>query len=137
MTETSDRGWAAYQPSKAVWFWSVVGSSILTMVVGFTWGGWTTAGRAGTMADLAVRQARAELISNVCVHNFVSAPNAAQNLVDLKSKSSWEQDNFIEEGGWAVVAGLSKPVPDAADTCADALVNLEDLPSLSGAETSS
>ncbi|MGK9287028.1 hypothetical protein [Sinorhizobium meliloti] len=137
MTETSDRGWAAYQPSKTVWFWSVVGSSILTMVVGFTWGGWTTAGRAGTMADLAVRQARAELISNVCVHNFVSAPNAAQNLVDLKSKSSWEQDNFIEEGGWAVVAGLSKPVPDAADTCADALVNLEELPSLSGAETSS
>ncbi|MGK9283182.1 hypothetical protein [Sinorhizobium meliloti] len=137
MAETNDSGWAAYRPSKSVWFWSVVGSSILTMVVGFTWGGWTTAGRAGTMADLAVRQARAELISNVCVHNFVSAPDAAQNLVELKSKSSWEQDNFIEKGGWAVVAGLSKPVPDAADTCADALVSLEELPSLSEVETSS
>ena len=137
MAETNDSGWAAYRPSKSVWFWSVVGSSILTMVVGFTWGGWTTAGRAGTMADLAVRQARAVLISNVCVHNFVSAPDAAQNLVELKSKSSWEQDNFIEEGGWAVVAGLSKPVPDAADTCADALVSLEELPSLSEVETSS
>ncbi|MFQ6180376.1 hypothetical protein ACLMJV_00230 [Sinorhizobium meliloti] len=137
MAETNDSGWAAYRPSKSVWFWSVVGSSILTMVVGFTWGGWTTAGRAGTMADLAVRQARAELISSVCVHNIVSAPDAAQNLVELKSKSSWEQDNFIEEGGWAVVAGLSKPVPDAADTCADALVSLEELPSLSEVEKSS
>ncbi|AWM29317.1 hypothetical protein AOX55_00006542 (plasmid) [Sinorhizobium fredii CCBAU 25509] len=107
------------------------------MIVGFTAGGWTTAGRASLMTDRAVRMARAELISDICVHNFVAAPNAAENLKALKSKSSWEQDDFIENGGWAVVDGLSKSVPNAANTCADALVKLKELPSVAEAETSS
>ncbi|MBL3685228.1 hypothetical protein F2981_32390 (plasmid) [Sinorhizobium meliloti] len=98
------------------------------MVVGFTWGGWTTAGRAGTMGPIfAVRQARAELIQNVGVHNFVSAPDAAQKLVELKSKSSWEQDNFIEEGAGRVVAGPVQAGSRCCDTCADALVSLRNF----------
>ena len=136
MSEANESGWSAYRPTKTVWFWSIVGASIATMIVGFTWGGWTTGGRATLMADLAVRQARAELISDICVHNFASAADAAENLKQLKSKSSWEQDDFIKNGGWAMVAGLSKPVPDAADTCADTLVNLKELPSVAEAETS-
>ncbi|AWM28725.1 hypothetical protein [Sinorhizobium fredii] len=137
MSETNENGWSAYRPTKTVWFWSTVGASILTMIVGFTWGGWTTAGRAELMSNRAVQLARAELISDICVHNFVSTVDAAENLKELKSKSSWEQDDFIENGGWAMVAGLSQPVPDAADTCADALVKLEELPSAAEAETSS
>jgi hypothetical protein len=115
----------------------MVGASILTMLVGFTWGGWTTAGRAALTTDRAVRLARAELISDICVHNFVSAVDAADNLKELKAKSSWEQDDYIENGGWAIIAGLSKPVPDAVDTCAEALVDLKELPSVAEAETSS
>lgn len=137
MSETYDRNWSTYRPTKSVWFWSMVGASILTMVVGFTWGGWTTAGRATLMTDRAVRLARAELISDICVHNFVSAVDAADNLKELKSKSSWEQDDFIVNGGWAMVAGLSKPVPNAADTCADALVEMKELPSVAEVESSS
>ncbi|WEX90940.1 hypothetical protein PZN02_004523 [Sinorhizobium garamanticum] len=137
MSEINESGWSTYRPTKTVWFWSTVGASILTMVVGFTWGGWTTAGGAALMTDQAVRSARAELISDICVHNFASAANATENLKELKSKSSWEQDDFIENGGWAMVTGLSKPVPDAADTCADALVKLKELPSVAEAETSS
>ena len=44
-----DRG--QYQPSKAVLFWACVGSAILAMVVGFSWGwlgdvmGWLGDGR--------------------------------------------------------------------------------------------
>ncbi|OWZ89259.1 hypothetical protein B9J07_34060 [Sinorhizobium sp. LM21] len=137
MSETKSDGWSAYQPSKTMWFWSIVGASILTMIVGFTWGGWTTAGRAGMLREQAVRVARAELISDICVHNFISAVNAADNLKELKSKSSWERDDFIKNGGWAMVDGLATPVPDAADTCAGALVDLKELPSVADVQTSS
>lgn len=128
MTEFKSGTWSEYQPTKKVWFWSTIGASLLTMVVGFTFGGWMTAGGASVMADQAVRTARAGLISNICVHNFVSAANAADNLKELKSKSSWERDDFITDGGWASVDGLVAPVPNAADACAKALIDLKELP---------
>ena len=57
-----DRG--QYQPSKAVLFWACVGSAILAMVVGFSWGwvtswgGWVTGGTARAMAEESAAQAR-------------------------------------------------------------------------------
>lgn len=128
MTEGKSETWSEYRPTKKAWFWSVVGASLLTMVLGFTFGGWMTAGGASVIRDQAVRTARAELISNICVHNFVSAANAADNLKELKSKSSWERDDFITDGGWASIDGLVSPVPNAADSCAKALIDLKELP---------
>ncbi|KSV66991.1 hypothetical protein N183_32575 [Sinorhizobium sp. Sb3] len=137
MTQGNNGTWSEYQPTKKVWFWSTVGASLLTMILGFTFGGWMTAGGASVMADQAVRMARAELISNICVHNFVSAANAAENLKELKSKSSWERDDFITNGGWASVDGLVSPVPNAADVCAKALIDLKELPIFVEVPTSS
>ncbi|MBC2806359.1 hypothetical protein C3Y94_024690, partial [Rhizobium ruizarguesonis] len=62
-----------YRPTKSVWAWSVVGASALTVVLGCTWGGWTTSGRAAVIADIAVRNAKADLVAGICVHNFVTA----------------------------------------------------------------
>jgi hypothetical protein len=42
--------WNEAQPTKAVLFWSVVAAVILTMIVGFNWGGWVTGGTAQTKA---------------------------------------------------------------------------------------
>jgi hypothetical protein len=128
MANTENGGWSSYQPSKTLWFWSLVGASALTMAIGFTWGGWMTTGRASVMTDLAVRDARAKLVADLCVHNFVSSSDAAENLKALKAKSSWERDDFINEGGWAKIAGIDGTVAKAADTCADQLVNLKELP---------
>jgi len=99
----------------------------MTIVVGFAWGGWWTAGGATKMSDLAVRNARAELVSQLCVHKFVSSPNAAEQLAALKEKSSWERDDFVNEGGWAQIAGIDDPIPDAAEDCASKLVTIEEL----------
>ncbi|MFK0278691.1 hypothetical protein ACIQUG_33865 [Ensifer sp. NPDC090286] len=137
MPEAKDGGWSTYHPSKKLWIWSTVSSSLLTMVVGFTVGGWTTPGGSEVLAEQAVRKARAELISEICVHKFVSAANADENLKELKSKSVWEQDDFIANGGWATVAGLSEPVPKAVDACADALMDLKELPLKGEVRTSS
>ncbi|KWV54803.1 hypothetical protein AS026_38225 [Rhizobium altiplani] len=123
-----ERGWSSYRPSKTLWGWSLVGASALTMVLGFTWGGWTTSGRAGVMTDIAVRDARADLVASVCVHNFVTANDAADNLKSLKAKSSWERDDFIKEGGWATIAGIDETVTNATDDCADQLMKLKELP---------
>lgn len=129
MSDRDHIGWSSFRPSKTLWFWSVVGASVLTTVVGFTWGGWVTTSRASTMAEVAIRNARANLIADICVHNFVSSSDAAENLKMLKAKSSWEREDFIKNGGWTNIAGIDDPVANAADTCADHLLDLKELPS--------
>ena len=123
-----ERGWPNYRPSKTLWAWSIVGASALTMALGFTWGGWTTSGRARVMTEIAVRNAKADLVAGICVHNFVTASGAAENLKSLQAKGSWQRDDFINEGGWAKIAGIDDTVANAADACADQLMKLRELP---------
>jgi hypothetical protein len=120
--------WQEYQPSKGVWLWSCVACIVLTMIVGFTWGGWVTGGSAQTMAAQAEQEAREQLIASICVERFVNEPNAAGNLAELKEASTYDQDNYIEEGGWITVEALEDQVTEAADLCADRLVAMEGLP---------
>jgi hypothetical protein len=44
--QTMSQRWENYRPSKTLWFWSVAVAAVLTMIVGFTAGGWTTGGSA-------------------------------------------------------------------------------------------
>jgi hypothetical protein len=114
-----------YQPTKTTLFWSVAGSAVLTMVVGFTWGGWVTGGTAAEMAEKAAEQSAANLAAVVCVERFVNAPDAAAQLAALKETSSWKREGFVKDGNWATLAGLEKPVDGAADLCADRLADME------------
>lgn len=126
--ETLSQRWDNYQPSKALWLWSAVGAVIATMVVGFTAGGWTTGGSAAAMAEKAARDARAELVASVCIEKFATQADAAAQFAALKEVSSWQRDKFIEDGGWAMLVGMDKPVPGAADACAGQLAAMDHLP---------
>ena len=123
-----------YQPSKTLWFWSVVGAAALTMILGFTAGGWITSGAAAAIARNSAIRARAELVANLCVQKFVTASNASQNLAKLKETSYYQRDSFISDGGWVKLAGMKKDAPGAADLCADKLAAMETIPSPSLAE---
>ncbi|MDQ2635087.1 MAG: hypothetical protein M3Y78_15310 [Pseudomonadota bacterium] len=126
--ETLSQRWDNYQPSKALWFWTTLGAVVATMVLGFTAGGWTTGGSAATMAEKAAHDARAELVASVCVENFTAQSDAATQFAALKETSSWQRDQFIEDGGWAMLAGMEKSVPGAADACASQLAAMDSLP---------
>ena len=124
--------WDELQPSKTLLVWACVGSIAATLVVGFTWGGWVTGGTARDMAGDASGEARGQLASVVCAEGFMAAPDAAAQLVALKGLSgSYQQRQFVEKGGWAVMPG--KDAADrqdaadrrAADLCARVLADLE------------
>ena len=121
-------GRSSFRPSKILWLWSLVGASVLTMIVGFTWGGWTTSASVREMNMVAARDARADLVADICVHEFISAGDAGHNLQILKATSSWERENFIKEGGWTKVAGIDGPVINAANNCAEQLMEMKELP---------
>src|SRR5690606_37629023 len=60
--------WNAFKPSKTLWLWSCVGAAVLTMIVGFTAGGWVTEKTSTEQANIASTAAVAQLAASVCAH---------------------------------------------------------------------
>jgi hypothetical protein len=115
-----------YRPSKIVLFWSCAACVALTMIVGFSWGGWTTGGTAQEMVERATKETREQVAAALCVERFVGAQDAGVQLASLKDvTSSYRQRQFIEEGGWATLPGTDRASAKGADLCAKRLLEME------------
>ncbi|CAP42978.1 hypothetical protein [Bordetella petrii] len=122
MSNSPMKAWSDYKPSKTIWLWSCVGAAVLTMIVGFTAGGWVTQNTAAKQAEASTSAAVAQLAAGICVHRFMAAPDAQAKLAALKSADSWKRDSIIEKGGWVTFADAKAPVDGAADLCASKLM---------------
>lgn len=116
--------WQDYRAPKAALFWACAACVALTLILGFTVGGWVTGGTAEKMATGAADDARSELVATICVQRFTQQADAGAELAKLKAASLWERDDFIEKGGWATPAGFDGPISGAADLCAAQLADL-------------
>lgn len=108
-----------YRPTKTVWFWSCAGAVVLTMVVGFTAGGWVTGGTAAEQIETSSENAVAKLAANICANRFLAAADAEYQVTQLKEVDSWKQDSFIEDGGWVTFANMKEPIDGAAQLCVE------------------
>ena len=110
--------WNEAQPTKTVLFWSVVAAVILTMIVGFSWGGWVTGGTAQKMTEKAVAKAVVERLSLICVDQFSQDPEKAQKLSVFLETKAYQQDDYVTDQGWATMFGDEKPDRNVAVACA-------------------
>jgi len=99
--------------------WGAVIGSILTMIVGFSWGGWTT---SSTAHQMAVKQADAAVTAAlvpICLAEEKADAARAKKLSELTAiTSSWEQTEFVMKSGWATFPGDEAPNRDVAEDCA-------------------
>jgi pimeloyl-ACP methyl ester carboxylesterase len=106
--------------------WGVVLGSVATMIVGFSWGGWTTGGTAERMAADRSTTTLVAALTPSCVASFLRQPDGAAKLAAFKKiDSSWEQRQSIEKGGWATPDGAKEPHSSLATSCAEALVKVK------------
>jgi hypothetical protein len=92
------------------------------MIVGFSWGGWTTGGTAERMAAERTTSAVVVALTPSCVASFMRQAGGTAKLAEFKKiDSSWEQRQFIEKGGWATPDGVKEPNSGLATSCAEAL----------------
>ena len=117
--------WNEAQPSKTMLFWSVIGAMVLTLIVGFNWGGWVTGGTAQSMAETAAKNAVVERLALICVDQFHQDPGKAQKLVEFNDASSYQKDDYVRDQGWATISGAEKPDTKVADACAKLIAQLE------------
>ena len=89
-------------------------------IVGFSWGGWVTGGKAETDATQRAHAAVVVALAPICVEKFQRTSNVSANLAAFKKVDSWSQGDFVEKGGWATVPGSNSPeqVTAVARACA-------------------
>jgi hypothetical protein len=114
--------WNAIQTSKTAVFWIMLAVIALTMVVGFSWGGWVTGGSAQKTSTTAAQAAVVARLAPICVAQFNMDPDRETKLAELQGISSYQRSVFVRDQGWATMPGEDTPDNKVADACAKLLI---------------
>jgi dienelactone hydrolase len=109
--------------------WSGVGGALVTMYVGFNFGGWVTNGGAVALAKEAAAVAVAERLGSICVAQFNRDKGKSEKLGQMNGKDSWEMGRYIDAQSWAIMPGEEKSESGVADACARQLSKVSETPS--------
>jgi hypothetical protein len=104
--------------------WGVVVGAVATMIIGFSWLGWTLSSTADRIAQQRMDVAVTSALTPICVQRFMRQADATRQLTGLKEIDAWKQTEFVEKGGWATMPGSKAPAEGVASACAEALVKL-------------
>ena len=116
--------WGNVQPTKAHVVWACLATAILTMIIGFNWGGWVTAGSAQKAAETMAKDAVVQRLVPICVAQFNLDPDKSQKLGEMSGLSSYQRSQFVRDQGWATISGVEKPDNKVADACTKLLLEM-------------
>ena len=114
--------WREAQLTKTGVFWSLMAAIVLTMIIGFAWGGWVTGGTAEKIAEKMAGDAVVLRLAPICVVQFNQDPEKYRKLNELKETNNWSRSDYVEKQGWATMPGEEKSDRKVADACAKLLV---------------
>ena len=97
--------------------WGLIVGAIIAMIIGFAWGGWSTAATTQKVSEEAVLASQAA----ICVAQFMKEPDHKEKLKELSELYSWKRAEFIEKGGWDKMPGQEKAGYLVARACSDGL----------------
>ena len=113
--------WLKARPTKTTVFWSWVACAVLTMIVGFTWGGWVRGATARSMAEAEAGDAVVKHLVPICVVQFQQDPGKTLKLKELRDMNAYERGEYVKKQGWAKMPGEGEADSKVADECAKLL----------------
>ena len=103
--------------------WGAIAGSVLTMILGFSYGGWTTSGTAARVAQQQADTAVTTALVPLCIAQSKADGAVVKKMAELKTlTSSYEQRDFVTKTGWANAPGSGDANRDVAEACATALL---------------
>ena len=114
--------WEEARPTKTIVFWSWMASIVLTMIIGFAWGGWVTGGTAQKMAEVMAQNVVSQRLVPICVFQFNQDPEKDQKLIALEETGGWKRGDYVKAQGWATMPGEEEPDGQVAAECAKLLM---------------
>ena len=90
--------------------------AVVTMLVGFSWGGWSLRSTAEKLTKERSELAVVAALAPVCAEKFSALPDAAAKKVTLSKVDSWKRrDEFPKE--FVTLPGESYPSSALVDAC--------------------
>jgi hypothetical protein len=115
--------WREARPSKMVVLGLMVATAILTMMIGFRWGGWVTGGTSLKNVSTGSQDAVTLRLAPICVAQSSLDPEIATKLVEFKAvASSRDRTNYVKDQGWSTMPGETASDSRVADACAKLLM---------------
>ena len=102
--------------------WCAFGGAVITMIIGFNWGGWVRGSTSVSMGEKMARAAVVERLAPICVLQFNQDPQREEKFLTLKEKSSWDQEKYIKTQGWATMPSEDTPDSMVAAKCSELIV---------------
>jgi hypothetical protein len=102
-----------------------VGGAVALAIIGFAWGGWTTAGSAEITAKQSASNAVVAALAPICLDQFQRSADASVKQAELLKVSGWQQGAYVEKAGWATMPGSTAPDTAVAKACAGLISNLK------------
>lgn len=87
---------------------AVIGA-VLTIAIGFTIGGWVTAGSSKKIIASNLTDGVAFALTPYCVEKSKSDPAAMSVLAEVKAAPTYSRRSIIEKSGWATPLGADQP----------------------------
>ena len=104
--------------------WGAVLGSIVTMILGFGWGGWVTGSTADRVAGEKSVVAVNRALVPLCLEKSKADPASAKKLVALKElSSSYDQRDAVLKDGWATF-GSSEGNREVAELCVSEILKV-------------
>lgn len=99
-----------------------VGVFIVTLLVGFTWGGWVTGRTAQAMAQKTTEEVVAERLGKICMAQAQQSADLQAQIEELKKVATYNRAKAVMEKPWAIMPGETAAERDVANACAEALL---------------
>ena len=103
--------------------WGAICGAVITMIIGFAWGGWVLGSNSLNMAEGMAQAAVVDRLVPICVAQFNQDPQRDAKFRELSDlNSSWKRDQYIRAQGWATMPFENKPDRLVADKCAEQIM---------------
>ena len=105
--------------------WGIVVGAIGLLIVVF-WTGWVvTNSTVEAQGKQLAKEAVLEQLVPICVAQYLQDPNKVERFAEMKEKSYWQRDDYVEKIGWSNMPGSESSVRGVADKCAKQIIELE------------
>lgn len=101
-----------------------VGAVVVTLIVGFTWGGWVTGSTAQAMAQDSTEEAIADRLGKICMAQAQQSADIQTQLEELKKIATYNRAKAVMEKPWAIMPGEESADRKVAVACAAALMEV-------------
>ena len=104
--------------------WGAVGGAIISMIIGFNWGGWVIGSSSLKMGEEMAQTAVVDRLTPICVAQFNQDPQRDAKLKIFRETDSWVRDGYVKKQGWATMPFEKKPDSAVADSCSELIMEI-------------